>query len=297
MTAVMTDGAVSKTTGTPRIRKKRWISRTTYYVSSSILALIFVFPLVWSALASVKTEQEANTAPLSFPSHIIGDNYQALMNYGDGLPLYLQNTLVVALLTVVGTVVLSFLAGYGFSLYSFRFKKLAFGAILFILMVPYPTILIPLYVLLAKVGLTNSLIGLAIIYITFQMPFAIFMMRNSFDAVPKELIEAARIDGCSTFKIMTTIMLPMVLPGLVTVAMFAFLAAWNEFFAPLIFLSDSTKYTLPVMVLNAQTGQYGTVNWGALQAGVTLMMLPCVLLFLLLQRLYVNGLISGAVKG
>jgi len=268
-----------------------------WYLTCTVLALLFIFPLAWSALTSVKTAEEAAASPPTFlPSSLSAENYRGLVEYGDGLPLYLQNTLVVALLTVVGTVALSVLAGYGFSLFDFRFKGLAFGAILVILMVPYPTVLIPLYVVLSKLGMTNSLVGLALIYITFQMPFAVFMMRNSFDSIPRDIIEAARIDGCGNVRMITRVMAPLVSPGIVTVAMFAFLAAWNEFFAPLIFLSDSTRYTLPVMILNAQTGQFGTVNWGALQAGVTLMMLPCVLLFLLLQRYYVNGLISGAVK-
>ena len=145
--------------------------------------------------------------------------------------------------------------------------------------------------------LQNTLLGLALVYITFQLPFAVFMMRNSFDSVPRELEEAALIDGCTPFTLLTKVMLPIVMPGIVTVSLFAFFGAWNEFLAALIFMSNAEDFTLPVMLLNAQSGQFGTVNWGAMQAGLTISMLPCAILFLLLQRYYINGLIAGAVKG
>ena len=131
---------------------------------------------------------------------------------------------------------------------------------------------------------------------TFQLPFAVFMMRNSFDSVPRALEEAARVDGARTFEVIRDVALRIVMPGIVTVALFAFIAAWNEFLGALIFLTDSDKFTLPVMLTSVQTGELGSVTYGPLQAGVTLAMLPCVALFLLLQRYYVNGLIAGALK-
>jgi multiple sugar transport system permease protein len=135
------------------------------------------------------------------------------------------------------------------------------------------------------------------VYITFQLPFGIFMMRNAFDSVPQEIEEAALVDGCGPFGAMRRVMLPIVAPGIVTVVMFAFLAAWNEFLAALILLGSQEKFTLPIMMLlSAQSGVYGTVNWGALQAGVTITMLPAAALFLILQRYYIAGLASGAVK-
>jgi len=134
------------------------------------------------------------------------------------------------------------------------------------------------------------------VYITFQLPFEIFMMRNAFDSVPQEIEEAALVDGCGAFGAMRRVMLPIVAPGIVTVVMFAFLAAWNEFLAALILLGSQEKFTLPIMLLSAQSGVYGTVNWGALQAGVTITMLPAAALFLILQRYYIAGLASGAVK-
>ena len=121
------------------------------------------------------------------------------------------------------------------------------------------------------------------------------MMRNSFDSMPRELEAAALIDGCTPIMPLWRVMLPVVMPGIVTVGLFAFFGAWNEFLAALIFMSDAEGFTLPVMLLNAQSGQFGTLNWGAMQAGLTISMLPCAVLFL--QRYYINGLIAGAVKG
>ena len=122
------------------------------------------------------------------------------------------------------------------------------------------------------------------------------MMRNSFDSVPVDIEEAARIDGCSTWSIFTKIMLKLTLPGTVTVAIFAFLNAWNEFLAALILLNNTDKQTLPVIAAFVRYGKFGGINWGSVQASVTIMMIPCIILFLILQRYYVRGITSGAVK-
>ncbi len=115
------------------------------------------------------------------------------------------------------------------------------------------------------------------------------MLRNSFDSIPRELDDAGAIDGCNSLLTLWRVLLPVAMPGVVSVALFAFLASWNEFLAALIFLTDSEKFTLPVMLLNAQNGYLGSVDWGLMQAGITVTVLPCAILFLLLQRYYVNG--------
>jgi multiple sugar transport system permease protein len=164
-------------------------------------------------------------------------------------------------------------------------------------MVPYATLLIPLYVLLNRVGLQNSLIGLALVLTMFQLPFATFMMRISFEAIPKELRESALVDGCGSFRALLHILLPAVKPGLVTVGLFAFLAAWNDFITPLVLISDSDKFPLPVAVANMRQQVMGIVDYGATEAGVVALALPCIVLFLTLQRYYVRGFMSGALKG
>lgn len=278
-------------------RPGRQIGNVLYYVLAIALALIFLFPLVWTVIASFKPAAEGNLFPPSlWPSHISTENYQTLRDFGDGIWRYVGNSVLVAVITVLGATLLSLLAGYGFSRFQFPGKNIVFVIILATLMIPFQSILAPLFLIMRAIHLGDTLLGLALVYITFQLPFSVFMMRNAFDSIPREIEEAAMMDGCSPAVMLWRVMLPLVMPGVVTVALFAFFASWNEFLAALIFMSSSDHYTLPVMLVNVQSGLYGSIDWGAVQAGVTITMLPCVLLFLLLQRYYVNGLTAGAVK-
>ena len=277
---------------------RRALSGSVFHAGSTVLAIVFLFPLLWALLSSLKSRDEANQQPPTwFPHSWSLDNYRGLASYGEGLGTYLFNSIALSVLTVVGTVVVCVLGGYGFARYAFRGKTMLFGLTLAILMVPYATILLPLYIVLGKAGMQNSLIGLALVLVMFQLPFGIFMMRNSFEAVPRELEEAALVDGCSSFGAMRHVSLRIVLPGVVTVGLFAFLTSWNEFLAPLIFLNDGGKYTLPIMLVNIRSGAYGNIDYGALQAGVVVAMVPCLVLYLVLQRFYVSGLVAGALRG
>lgn len=263
-----------------------------------VLSALFLAPLAWTALSSLKPAAEARQPPIPpWPTTGLSfDNYRGLGAYGSGFWVHAGNSLIVSCLTVVVTCLVSLLAGYGFSRFRFPFRNLAFFLVIATIFVPFQSILTPLFVMLARVGLQDSLLGLVLIYVTLQLPFSVFMMRNAFDAVPQEVEEAARVDGASVLVTLFRVMMPLVWPGVVTVALFAFLAAWNEFLAALIFLSDQDRYTLPILVTAVRSGRFGTVDWGAVQAGVTVMMLPCILLFLILQRHYIRGLTAGAVK-
>jgi multiple sugar transport system permease protein len=263
-----------------------------FVIAAIVLLIVFSGPLLLSAFASLR--------PTADMFDLMGgaftwDNYARLANYGSGLTVHGGNSVIVAVLTVTVTCALSALAGYGFAHLSWPGREIVFLSILAILMVPFQTVLVPLFVLLRWLSLDNSLLGLALVYATFQLPFAVFMMRNAFETVPKEIKEAALLDGCSEIGVFR-VMLPIVAPGIVTVALFAFLASWNEFLGALILLSDADKQTLPLMLQNATVGNFGTVNWGALQAGVVITMMPAAIIFLALQRYYVSGLISGAIK-
>jgi multiple sugar transport system permease protein len=198
---------------------------------------------------------------------------------------------------VVLTLLISTLGGYAFARFRFPGRNALFMLTLAILMVPYATLLIPLYVLLNSIGLQDSLVGVALVLTMFQLPFSTFMMRISFESIPRELDEAAMVDGCSSFSALWRVLLPAVRPGLITVGLFAFLAAWNDFFAPLILINDSNKMTLPLAVSNLRGQVQGVVDYGATEAGVVVLALPCIVLFLLLQRHYVRGFMSGALKG
>ena len=274
------------------VRRPTMPGRTPYHVLTGGLAIIFLFPLLWTLLASI--------SPQAASGQVNGmgfGNYTTLFNFGAGLARFVLNSAFVAALTVVVTLLVSTLGGYAFARFTFRGRDILFLLTLAILMVPYATLLIPLYVLLNAIGLQNSLVGLSLVLAMFQLPFATYMMRISFEAVPRELEESALVDGCGTFAVLLRILLPSVRPGLITVGLFAFLAAWNDFFAPLILISDSAKQTLPLAVAALRQQTMGAIDYGATEAGVVVMALPCLILFLLLQRHYVRGFMSGAVKG
>ena len=266
--------------------------RTPYWVFTGAIALVFLFPLLWTGVASVSPQPGTNQVDgWGF------GNYQTLAGYQAGIGQYLANSAFVSLLTVALTVTVSCLGGYAFARFRFPGKDVLFLATLAILMVPYATLLIPLYVLLNRVGLTNSLVGVALVISMFQLPFSVFMMRVSFEAVPRELDEAAVVDGCSSFTTLRRVLLPAVRPGMITVGLFAFLTAWNDFMAPLILINDSARITLPLAIANLRSQVQGVVDYGATEAGVVILALPCTVLFLLLQRHYVRGFMSGAFKG
>jgi len=268
------------------------LGRTPWYVFSGGLAIIFLFPMVWAAIASV-SPQGGTAQSIGFGF----GNYSTLFSYGSGLPTYLFNSVLVSGITVVLTLLVSLFGGYAFARFRFPGRNVLFLLTLAILMVPYATLLIPLYVLLKNLGLQNSLLGLAVVLTMFQLPFATFMMRISFESVPLELEESALVDGAGTLAVLGRIMLPAVRPGLITVGLFAFLAAWNDFIAPLILLSDQNKATLPLAVAILRQQTMGVIDYGATEAGVVVLAVPCVILFFLLQGHYVRGFMSGAVKG
>ncbi|HEY3872481.1 MAG TPA: carbohydrate ABC transporter permease [Actinocrinis sp.] len=257
-----------------------------YYTSTGALAILFLLPLVWSGWASVRT-----------PTGFGLTNYRNMADYGDGIGTYLLNSVEVTAMTVAGTLAVSILGGYAFGRFRFPGKNALFLTTLAILMVPYPTILIPLYVLLGWLGLQNSLIGLAAVLVMFQLPFATFLMRNSFEAIPQELEDCAAVDGCGTLATLRRVLIHAVRPAVVTVGLFAFLSAWNEFFAALILLNSANKFTLPLAVVAMEGRDFGSIDYPTLQAGVVFMAIPCLALFLLLQRSYVRGFMSGALRG
>ncbi|MCL8000260.1 carbohydrate ABC transporter permease [Brucella sp. 21LCYQ03] len=273
------------------------VAYSAYILVSLIFAVFFLMPIIWSLANSFKPAAEALSNPVALFSKAFSlENYRRLEEVGAGWYVYAGNSLLIALGTILLTILIAVPAGYGFSKFRFPGQSLIFVIVMATMMIPFQSILTPLFLILKFLGLQNNLFGLVLVYTTFQLPFSIFMMRNAFDAIPGALVEAARIDGASQWTLLRRIMLPLALPGVATIAMFAFLNSWNEFLAALIFLSDQNKFTLPIMLVNVSSGIYGIIDWGALQAGITVTMIPCILLFLALQRYYVRGLTAGAVK-
>ena len=265
--------------------------RTPYYVLTSGLVIIFLYPIIWAGLGSFAPSPGSNQV------HGWGvGNYITLINFQAGLSTYLTNSIIVTVLAVIFTLFLSLLGGYAFACFRFPFKNVLFLLVLSILMVPYATLLIPLVIWLKAIHLNNTLVGVAMILAVFQLPFAVFMMRISFEAIPRDIMEAARVDGCTNWTVLWRILIHAVKPGLITVGMFAFLAAWNDFMVPLYLLGGSNQ-TLPLALVNMRQQVMGVIDYGVTQAGVTVLTLPCVVLFIALQRHYVRGFMSGALKG
>jgi multiple sugar transport system permease protein len=275
-------------------------SRLKYLIGAICVALVVLMaaPLVFSVLASLKTTEEAAAIPPTyFPSVLSLDSYQRLWSYQDGLPTYLFNSAGTALLAIVFCLALTIPAGYALARFPVPGKEYLFVFLLLALIVPYQALLTPLFFMFAQLRLTNTLVGLAIIHTAIQIPFSIYIMRNSFEAVPRELEEAAVIDGCSSWQVLTRIYLPAIRPAIVTVSLFAFITSWNEFLAALVIMNRGATFTLPLVLAAArQETSIGGTDWGMLQAGVTIAVIPCILFYVLLQKYYVSGFLSGAVK-
>jgi len=275
-------------------------SRSRYLVAAVCIAIctVMLMPLVMSVLASVKSTAEAAATPPTYLPHGVSlDSYERLWSYQRGLPTYLANSFGTAVLTIVLTLALTVPAAYALARFPIPGKELIFVVLLLALIVPYQALLTPMFLMFARLELTNTLLGLAILHTAIQLPFSVYILRNSFSAVPRELEEAAIVDGASSWQILLRVFVPSAVPAIVTVALFAFITSWNEFLGALVMMSKSTSFTLPLILAAARTEtSLGGTDWGMLQAGITISIVPCVLVYLLLQRYYVSGLMSGAVK-
>jgi multiple sugar transport system permease protein len=259
---------------------------------------VFVLPLLWEVFRSLQPES-AVTAPPSTATfgHLTFANYRTLLSGQDDIIRNVINSLIVGVLTAAVTSLVALLAGYGFALFRFRGSGLVFGLVLVAFMIPFQAVLTPLFLELHFLHLLNSLVGLALFYTTFNLPIGVYVMRNSFLQVPRELVDAARVDGASVTRTLVSVFRPLVMPGIATTALFAFLFSWTEFLGALSFLTNDSLYTLPVALSNVETGTYGSVNYGLLLSGAVIAMIPCIIVYVALQRFYVRGLVSGALKG
>lgn len=258
---------------------------------------LMLMPLVMSFLASFRPLAETSAVPPTYlPSSLSFENYEKVANYQQGIWVYVWNSARVAAMTILLCLLLSVPAGFALARFPVPGKEMWFVLILASMMVPYQALLVPLYLMFAKLGLTASHFGLAILHCILQLPFSVYLMRNSFEAIPKELEEAARVDGASTFFQLRRVFIPLAAPGMVTVALFAFITSWNEFIGALILMNTESAFTVPIMLTGVVSGDFGSVDWGALQASVIISILPCLLVYLALQKYYVSGLLAGAVK-
>ncbi|MBU1241405.1 sugar ABC transporter permease [Myxococcota bacterium] len=206
----------------------------------------------------------------------------------------LLNSIVVALITTIIGLFLASTAAYAFSRFRFAGRGIGLNMFLIVQMFPATLIMIPLYVILDKLGLLNSIIGLVLVYSTTAIPFCVFMLKGYFDTIPKELEEAAWIDGATRFGMFWRVVIPLSKPALAVTALFSFMTAWNEYILAETFLNEETAYTLPVM-LQHYVGSHSTA-WGKFAAGSVIVSIPVMGLFYILQKYLVSGLTAGGVK-
>jgi N,N'-diacetylchitobiose transport system permease protein len=280
-----------------RSRRSRKVTLNTLGV---LVAVVTLFPIFWMVSTAFKPPTEIySLTPQPLPLHPTWANFRNVLNGSViGMPYwtFLRNSLFVTLSAVVVSSVVALLAAVAVARFRFRFRSTYLIMLLIVQMVPQQALVIALYLDFRKVNLLDSLIGLSLLYITFSLPVTVWMLRNFVAAVPRELEQAAAIDGAGPFQVFWKVLLPLVAPGLVTTSVFAFIFAWNEFIFALTFLgTDESKYTLPVYV--TYFFGRGTTDWGAIMAASVLFTLPVMIFFLIVQRRLRTGLIAGAVKG
>lgn len=254
-----------------------------------------IAPFIWMVSISLKPETEVFAREISlFPREPTLANYEMVFQAAPYVR-YFFNSLLVAVVTTLGSIVVSTLAAYAFSRFRFRGRDLIAFLILATQMFPLVTGIIPLYLIFSKLGLINTYWCLFIAYVAFTIPFCTWMLKGFFDTIPREIEEAAIIDGCSRLQVLWWIVLPMSVPALVATGVFCFILSWNEFLYATVLTTSDTVRTLPA-ALGQMIGQ-GYTQWGGLNAAGIMTTLPVVIFFLLFQRYLVSGLTAGAMKG
>lgn len=271
-----------------------WLYKIQTYGLLIAIAFVMLFPLLWLLGTSFKSQTENifQFPPQLFPSQPTFQNFITVWQ-SNPFGQYLFNSTVVALLTVSLNLLFCSLAAYPLARLNFRGRDLIFSGIVSTIMIPFQIVMIPLYILTVQLGLKNTYLG--VIFPSIASAFGIFLLRQAFQGVPKELEEAARIDGCSELGLWWNVMLPAVRPALVTLAIFVFIGSWSDFLWPLIVLDRPEYYTLPLGVANL-AGTF-SLDWRLIAAGSVISIAPVLILFLFVQRYIVPTDTASGVKG
>ena len=281
--------------GRRRSTRKRMAGRLGINLLALLVFGVMVFPVYWMVSTAFKTGRDIfGFTPTWFPIHA------TLANFGDAIHRQyfwrdVANSLIVVVAVVTISLVLAFLAALALAKFRFYGRRAFIVLIIAVQMIPLNALIIPLYITLSRAHEVNKLSGVIITYLTFVLPFTIWTLRGFIIGVPKDLEEAAMVDGATRFGAFVRILLPLVGPGLVATSIFAFIQAWNEYIIAYVFLSSPTKQTLTVWLASFTTNR-GT-SWGPLMAAATLTSLPVVVFFVLVQRKIAFGLTAGAVRG
>jgi N,N'-diacetylchitobiose transport system permease protein len=270
-------------------------TKSTANAIGVVLLVVMAFPIYWAVATSFKRGVDmTKVSPQWFPFP------GTLLHYRDAwhkafFLSSVRNSAIIVSLTVVIAIAAAFLAAVAVARTKFRGRKAYIVLIIVIQMIPQTALIVPLFVVLSRYHEQNQLIGVTFTYLAFILPFAVWTLRGFVANIPKDLEDAAMIDGCSRFSAFMRVTFPLIAPGLVATAIFAFIQAWNEFTFAYVIIQDNSKETATVWLASFITQEQ--VDWGGLMAGATMLSIPIVILFLLVQRHFATGLTAGAVKG
>lgn len=277
-----------------KLLKHGWFGSTISYIYLTILSIVAMFPLVWILLSSVKSKGELTGDPTAFlPNKFTLDYYRIVLNqlkFNDNI----VNSLIVAGVATLITIIISALGAYGIVRFFPRFGKAMTRVLITTYMFPPILLAVPYSIIMGKAGLMNSRIGLIIVYLSFSVPYAVWLLVGFFQTVPLEIEEAARVDGANKLRVFGNVVLPIVAPGLVAVAIYTFINAWNEFLYSLIMINSSEKMTVSV-ALKSLEGQE-VLDWGTMMAASVIVVIPSVIFFMIIQKKIAGGLAQGSVK-
>lgn len=279
---------------TKRERRKKRI----YTLITVVVLVIFLFPIYWMVITSLKSPAEIFAKePTFFPKKIDFSGYISQLKRGNTVPFWknLENSLIIATVTTVVVTVLSTLSAYGLARFRQRLNRLTLLVVLITQMIPAVLFLSPLFIILKKLGLLNTLFAPVLYVCIFSIPFCIVTLRPFFLSIPRELEDAAAVDGCGKFATFLRVMVPISYPGIITSAAFTFIWGWGDLMGALTFLQNDKLYPLTVNMYKSIT-EYG-VDWSGLMAFSVILTIPVVLIFVCFQKYLVSGLTSGAVKG
>jgi len=274
--------------------KRGWFSSSVSYIYLCILAVFAMFPLLWIILSSIKSKGELSNNPTSiFPKKVSLEYYRVVIEQLD-FGTNLINSVIVAGSTTLLAIFISTIGAYGVVRFFPRFGKALTKVLITTYMFPPILLAIPYSVIIGGLGMFNNRLGLIIVYLSFSVPYAIWLLVGFFQTVPIEIEEAAKIDGANKIQVYSQVALPIIAPGVVAVAIYTFINAWNEFLFSLILMNSSNKMTVAV-ALKSLEGQE-VLDWGVMMAASALVVLPSIVFFMLIQKRIAGGLASGSVK-
>jgi len=289
-----------------------------YYVINYALVIIIIFPIYWTLISSFKKPSELITSePTFYPQDLTLQYYDQIWNFdrqkrlqdteaedinsylldGEGIKRPFLNSAIVSVGTIILTIIVCTFGGYALTILNTPFKNFIFMLMILPILIPGISLIIPLYKLMREIGLTDSHLGLIFLHATAMLPLGIFMMRNAFSSIPKSLREVAMLEGSSELKIITKVMLPLAIPGLLTVMVFAMYISWNDYILAFLFINSLENTMLNISLMKiALGGSQFEMKWGSLTAGSIVSFLPIIIFYTFLQQYFVRGVTGSAVK-